>query len=660
MSLMKQIFRSLLAGIGLAFTAAASANAQTSNIIVGITDADQVVFFSRLDPSITTTPVPITGVAAGQTVVGADFRPATGELFILGYNVISGEARLYTLNATSPTTATATPVGAATFTLLLGSGDIGFDFNPTVDRIRVVSAIGANYRLNPVTGTLVTPDGNLNYAAGDVNNGTPPTIGAAAYTNSFIGSEATTLFDYDATLNVLASQIPPNNGTLNTIGSSGITADAGTSADMDILYDSATGTNTAYLIANVGGSASDNLYTVNLSTGAVTPVGTSGGLIGATGGTGTLKDIAIPIARSVPSGISAQLVYGLTRVNRNLITFDAAQPGIIRKLMSVTGVGGTTAGTTERLVGMDVRPADLKLYALGYNDTTGTAHLYTIDTGTGAATRINDTDRVLPLGAGPIGFDFNPAADRIRIVGANGGNFRMNPATGAFVVDGTLAYSPTDLINGSNTAPRVGSVAYTNSFAGTTSTKLFALDDSIGALLTIDTPNNGVLRTAAAGFFMPTATDRTTDMDFYYDSASLTNVGYFVGNRVGSVDSFYTFTTASTTPTAIGRVGLGVQLMDIAAQLRFTNTTISVAELQALPGVSVYPNPTRDYLTIEGAGTGTRAMLTDATGRLVRSASASASAPLRFDMRSLSPGLYSLVVTDAQGRAIGATKVVKQ
>ena len=64
----------------------------------------------------------------------------------------------------------------------------GFDFNPAVDRIRIVSNTGQNLRFNPNDG-VVNVDGNL-------NPGTP-SISAAAYTNNFAGTATTSLFAID-------------------------------------------------------------------------------------------------------------------------------------------------------------------------------------------------------------------------------------------------------------------------------------------------------------------------------------------------------------------------------------------------------------------------------------------------------------------------------
>ena len=91
----------------------------------------------------------------------------------MGYNAIAAvgvaNAQIYDLNSL---TGVATAAGPAV-RLELGTGSIGFDFNPTVDRIRVVAGNRANYRLNPNDGTIAATDGTLAYATGTAT----PSIG---------------------------------------------------------------------------------------------------------------------------------------------------------------------------------------------------------------------------------------------------------------------------------------------------------------------------------------------------------------------------------------------------------------------------------------------------------------------------------------------------
>src|SRR5262249_18006800 len=119
----------------------------------------------------TGTVVPISNVTVGQTLVGIDFRPANGQLYALGVNAITDVGTLYSI----PTqTGVATAVGSFNTAgdLPPGTG-YGFDFNPAVDRIRVTTDTGLNFRLNPNNGSLAGLDPM-----------TGADITAAAYTNN--------------------------------------------------------------------------------------------------------------------------------------------------------------------------------------------------------------------------------------------------------------------------------------------------------------------------------------------------------------------------------------------------------------------------------------------------------------------------------------------
>jgi hypothetical protein len=204
--------------------------------------------------------VPVTGLQVGERLVGIDCRPATGDLFARG--VGGGTGRLYRLNVTT---------GAAT---LIGFGfgvmgtDFGFDFNPAVGIIRGVSDLGENFRLNSVSGTIVGVDTNL--TVGSV-------ISGAAYDRNFVASAQppTTLYGIDANTDQLVTigginGVPsPNTGIVTSIGSLGF--NTSTQIGFDIS-NSAEGQ--AYASLTVGGQP--GLYTINLATGAATPIGTIG------------------------------------------------------------------------------------------------------------------------------------------------------------------------------------------------------------------------------------------------------------------------------------------------------------------------------------------------------------------------------------------------
>jgi hypothetical protein len=247
--------RALAALLGLALVPAV-ASAET----VWISTANSIASFDNSTPGTVSTPLPVVGLAGGDTLVGIDFRPATGQLYALG----SG-GRLYTIDRTS---GVATQVGTAPASL---TGTVfGFDFNPTVDRIRVVSNGGLNLRLHPDTGAVAATDTALAFAAGDVNAGDTPAVVGAAYTNNIAGATTTTLYDIDRTNNVLVTQVPPNNGVLNTVGSLGLTVPSG-----GVGFDISNRSGNAYLAVDAGSGLA--LYTVTLSNGSVTPRGAIGG-----------------------------------------------------------------------------------------------------------------------------------------------------------------------------------------------------------------------------------------------------------------------------------------------------------------------------------------------------------------------------------------------
>ena len=221
----------------------------TAGTIVLTNNQGQLLTIDSASPGTIVSTNTISGLQNGETILGIDFRPATGQLYGLG----SGN-RIYTINTT---TGAATFVGGA-FTLTGSS--FGFDFNPVPDRIRVVSDTGQNLRLNPNDGT-VTTDSALNPGS--------PNIVAAAYTNSFPGTISTSLYVIDSTTNSLYLQNPPNNGTLSLIGSLGL--DVTAVAGFDIAFPG----NFAFAALQVSGGSS-GLYSVNLTTGAATLIGAIG------------------------------------------------------------------------------------------------------------------------------------------------------------------------------------------------------------------------------------------------------------------------------------------------------------------------------------------------------------------------------------------------
>jgi hypothetical protein len=236
--------------------------------LTGRDGSERIIGFNTAAPQAILSDVAVTGLRPGESLLGIDFRPATSVLYGLG-----STNRLYAIDLMS---GVATAVGTAPLNPTLMAGAVGFDFNPTVDRIRVINEADQNARVNPDTGGVadfdtltggVQFDGNLVYATGDRNSGANPLAVAAAYTNNFGGATSTTLYAIDGDLDVLVRQVPPNDGVLNTVGSLGV--DASRILGFDISP-----SGNAIAAIDVGGVSS--LYNINLTTGAATAIGQIG------------------------------------------------------------------------------------------------------------------------------------------------------------------------------------------------------------------------------------------------------------------------------------------------------------------------------------------------------------------------------------------------
>ena len=162
-----------------------------------------------------TVAVKVTGT--NENLLAIDYRPANGML----YGITS--TKVYTINEITGAAKQVSTLSLNNQPIALNVGlESGIDFNPVVDRLRVVGSNDQNFRINVDTGAVLA-DSNLNYAAEDRNAGQNPSVTAAAYTNSFAGgpdpSRTTVLYGIDYDRDVLTIQNPPNAGTLQTVGS---------------------------------------------------------------------------------------------------------------------------------------------------------------------------------------------------------------------------------------------------------------------------------------------------------------------------------------------------------------------------------------------------------------------------------------------------------
>jgi hypothetical protein len=241
--------------------------------------ANRLIGFNAGQPQKVLSDRALAGLAPQERVLGIDYRVARGQLFALG-----STGRLYRVDTGN---ATATAVGAPVAVALRGNV-FGVDFNPTVDRIRVVSDAGQNLRLHPDTGAVVDAnpnvdgvqiDGDLAFDAADVNAGKPVALVSAGYTYNK-DDKITTNFAIDARQGLLVTQgtregvvpaVSPNTGRLYTVGALGAGAFERASFDISDVN------NAAYAALTPAGAKASVLYRVNPATGAATRIGTIGG-----------------------------------------------------------------------------------------------------------------------------------------------------------------------------------------------------------------------------------------------------------------------------------------------------------------------------------------------------------------------------------------------
>ena len=198
---------SVAAALGLSATH--TAQAQVAYGLAG--NGTTLVSFNLATPGATT----FIGNLSGATTFlnDIDFRASNGLLY--GYSQPTNQ--IVTINtATGVTTLATHPQTAIT------TNFAEVDFNPTVDRLRIVSTNGQNIRVDPATGAI-EQGGTFAYAAGDFSAGVTPFISDVAYTNNDNNpATGTAIYYLDSNRGTLVTSSDPNSGILNTVGSLGV------------------------------------------------------------------------------------------------------------------------------------------------------------------------------------------------------------------------------------------------------------------------------------------------------------------------------------------------------------------------------------------------------------------------------------------------------
>jgi len=249
--------------------------------IVAVSVSNHLLRFNAGQPQQVRERKPLQGLRANERIVGIDFRVARRELFAL-----ASSGQLYKIDVTQ---ARAMPVGSPAVLPSAGATEWAFDFNPTVDRIRVANNAGFNLRLHPDTGAVVDADpaqdgvqfdGRLAYDAQDTNDDETPRIVGAAYTYNRQNDKITTNYALDGELGTLVRQgskegatpaVSPNTGRLYTVGRLGIGSFA------HATFDIADVSPAAYAGVHNKGDKATRWYRIDLTTGKAGLIGTVGG-----------------------------------------------------------------------------------------------------------------------------------------------------------------------------------------------------------------------------------------------------------------------------------------------------------------------------------------------------------------------------------------------
>jgi Domain of unknown function (DUF4394) len=170
-------------------------------------------------------------------------------------------------------------------------------------------------------------------------------------------------------------------------------------------------------------------------------------------------------------------VVGLTSDQR-LVCFNERNPS---KATNIGAVSGLSGGDTA-LIGMDYRVQDNMLYGVG-----NAGGIYRLNTTDATAKLVNRLS--VALSGAAFGVDFNPVADRLRIVSDTGQNLRHNVnADGVTIADTALNYTA------GTTALGIVGAAYTNNdLDPTTNTTLYNLDATLDQIVVQSPPNSGAL-----------------------------------------------------------------------------------------------------------------------------------------------------------------------
>lgn len=430
-----------------------------------VTSAGNLVTINNANGAVIDS-VALTGIPGTEAILDADFRHADGRLWIL--TRIGTVGKLYSVAGTAATE-------RSTLSLPLdATASYSIDFNPQVDRLRIIGALNENWAVNVENGA-VTAQTAIN------GPNAPTTVSQVAYTDTFTNTgRQTALFNLDEINDVLYAQTAVASGT--QVQQSVLGVNAVRIFGFDLPVDSTTG----LALMNVGGQ----LGIYNINTSATTNAASLIGTVNLTGG-----QTAVAFAQRKSANPT---VIGVT-ANNEFFQFRYQNPATISDRTAATGLA-----MGENIVGIDYstntgdtvnRPQSL--YVLTLNNVYQASN-------TGALTGARPLSAALP--AINYSIDFNPSNGGLRVVGDDDTNYAITLAAAAATVATQAPVTP-------NTRDLLAH-AYENSVAGNAApTRLLAADATAREFVQQAVP----AATTTSLNAIPFALVRNSDFDIRYN-----------------------------------------------------------------------------------------------------------------------------------------------
>ncbi|HUS25054.1 MAG TPA: DUF4394 domain-containing protein [Candidatus Binatia bacterium] len=441
-------------------------------------DGKTLLRFQASNPGALSVVGDVTGLAADELIVAMDVRPSTNDIYAL-----STASKLYTID---PITAAATLKATVTPAIDAANLILGFDFNPITEKIRVIGGVAdriegdsVDVEVDPTTGVATS----LGLA-----QQLPFKIANVAFSGNVPGGDDATLwYGIDSQNNRLFTIDPETTsspftspGQLTFVTQLGF--DPTERGGFEIIGDGA-----AYVVRSSSTNGA-SLYSLNLTTGAATLIGSIGTLSGFSGEvTGLTAQVQLSNADLREFVVATTVAAPAAE----LLTFDAGNPAATNDpptpqvLTSRRTLAGLLPG--ETVLGLEYRyeGSSNKLYLLA-RSTTNTARLYTVDVATGVASTAGLTGDVMTdpatkyaLIGTEFGMDVDPATNNLRVVSDKGENLSIDPMLATAQVIEDMDDTP---------HPAMNAAAFSHNYAGTLSSTLYVYDaaPSDDALMTID------------------------------------------------------------------------------------------------------------------------------------------------------------------------------